>query len=96
MCVKRYKKVRVKIAADLSCNGKATWKPVKIDACISKLVNALQHSGLNMRGSCCGHGKREGYVHFQDGKILLILSRTESKRYMVHAEQFKLERAYSK
>ena len=66
--------VHVKIPADLSCNGKEKWKMCKIDSCISGIVNALQVGGIDMRSSCCGHGKVEGFIALQDGRGLLILN----------------------
>jgi len=64
--------VLVKIPADLSCNGKEKWKVVGIDSCIAEIVHALQKAGINMRGSCCGHGKIPGDIHLQDGRILIV------------------------
>ena len=64
--------VNVKIPADLSCDGIEHWKDAKIDACIAPLVEALQQGGVDMRGSCCGHGKAEGHIHLQDGRVLVI------------------------
>lgn len=64
--------VRVKVPADLSCTGKERWKDAKIDVCIAELVEALQRSGIDMRGSCCGHGKAVGTILLQDGRILII------------------------
>ena len=66
------KRVKVKIPADLSCSGKEHWKGAKIDACIAPLVHALQVGGIDMRGSCCGHGKTKGHIDLQDGRILVI------------------------
>lgn len=66
------KLVRVQIPADLSCSGRAKWKRMKIDACIAPIVSALQIAGINMRGSCCGHGKRNGQIKLQDGRTLII------------------------
>lgn len=59
--------VRVKVAADLSRTGRARWKHVGIDSCIWRLVQALQEAGVNMRASCCGHGKMPGYIILADG-----------------------------
>lgn len=72
--------VRVKIAADLSCTGKERWKDIGIDRCIALLVSALQNGGIDMRGSCCGHGKRRGEIHLQDGRILLVLNKEQADR----------------
>jgi hypothetical protein len=63
--------IRVRIPADLSCSGKAKWKRISIDKCITPLIEALQNFGINMRGSCCGHGG-DGDIHLQDGRILII------------------------
>ena len=64
--------VRVKIAADLSHTGKESWKDTKIDSCISDIVSALQSGGIDMRASCCGHGKTSGSILLQDGRKLII------------------------
>lgn len=64
--------VRVKVPADLSATGKVRWKDAQIDSCIAQLVAALQTGGVDMRGSCCGHGEHLGDIHLQDGRILLI------------------------
>jgi len=66
--------VRVRIPADLSCSGRAKWKRMRIDACIAPIVRALQESGVNMRGSCCGHGKKWGEIELEDGRWLIIVS----------------------
>lgn len=73
--------VLVKIPADLSSTGREKWRDCKIDACIAALVVALQVAGIDMRGSCCGHGKCEGDIHLQDGRALLILDRESADAY---------------
>jgi hypothetical protein len=74
--------VSVEIPADLSCDGKAKWKDVGIDACIAQIVKALQEGGVAMRGSCCGHGRQQGHIDLQDGRGLLILSRAENAEHL--------------
>lgn len=71
-CNRQTQNVLVKIPADLSCTGFARFKYVGIDACIAPLVEALQKGGIDMRGSCCGHGKSVGEIHLQDGQVLII------------------------
>lgn len=71
------KPVNVKIPADLSHTGKAYWKDAKIDACIADIVDALQASGIDMRGSCCGHGNWEE-IFLQDGRVLMIQQKLKS------------------
>lgn len=71
-CKRRQQKVWVKIPADLSCTGFAHFKHTDIDLCIAPIVTALQQAGIDMRGSCCGHGKTDGDIHLQDGRILII------------------------
>jgi hypothetical protein len=66
--------VRVKIAADLAFDGIEKWKDAMIDSCIAPLIAALQASGIDMRGSCCGHGRGVGEINLSDGRILLIIS----------------------
>lgn len=74
--------VRVRIPADLSCSGRAKWKRVGIDGCIAPLVRALQRGGVDMRGSCCGHGRGPGHIDLQDGRGLLVLSPDQNERYL--------------
>ena len=69
--------VRVRIPSDLAFSGKTYWKKMQIDACIAPIVKALQRGGINMRGSCCGHGKGPGEIELQDGRKLLILKSQE-------------------
>jgi len=64
--------VRVKIPADLSHTGKVLWKDTQIDSCIASLVLILQLAGIDMRASCCGHGKTHGHIMLQDGWKLII------------------------
>jgi hypothetical protein len=66
------KPVCVKIPAEQSHTGRAYWKEVGIDACIADIVEALQAAGIDMRGSCCGHGKEAGSILLADGRILRI------------------------
>jgi len=65
------KTVRVKIPADLSYTGNERQKDAKIDSCIADIVEALQAAGIDMRASCCGHGK-QGSILLQDGRKLII------------------------
>lgn len=73
--------VGVKIQADLSCTGKEHWTAAKIDSCIANLVHALQSGGIDMRGSCCGHGEGFGEINLQDGRTLLILGPEDASDY---------------
>lgn len=70
-----HEKVRVKIPADLSSTGKEKWKDVGVDKCIAPLVKALQESGIDMRGSCCGHGNAPSEISLQDGRMIIIIKR---------------------
>lgn len=81
MCqIGEYELVNVKIPADLSHTGKILWKKKQIDGCIASIVRALQKGGIDMRGSCCGHGKMDGDIHLQDGRILII--KKDGNRYL--------------
>jgi len=66
--------VSVKVVADLSHTNKEYWIMKKIDSCIAPIVRALQEGGIDMRGSCCGHGKGDGEIVLQDGSVLIIKS----------------------
>ncbi len=67
-----HQKVMVRIPEDLSCSGKRYLKHAKIDQCIASIVRALQDGGIDMRSSCCGHGKWNGEIVLQDGRTLVI------------------------
>ena len=64
--------ILVKIPVDLSCTGETRWVAKPIDRCIATIVEALQCAGIDMRASCCGHGRRPGEILLQDGRILQI------------------------
>ena len=66
--------VKVKIPADLACDGKEKLKEVGIDSCIADLIMALATAGIETRGCCCGHGKRLGHISLQDGRSLIIVN----------------------
>ena len=71
--------VVVKIPADLSSTHQNKWKPEPIDSCIAGLVRALQNGGIDMRGSCCGHGKYRGHISLEDGRVLIITDARDSE-----------------
>ncbi len=74
--------VAVQVPADLSCNGQPRDKVVGIDACISRIVEALAESNIPMRGCCCGHDQGPGDIHLQDGRLLLILDKASADRWL--------------
>ena len=76
----KYEKVWVKIPADLSSQGRMHMSLKKIDRCIAPIVNALQKGGIDMRSSCCGHGKCDGEIELQDGRTLIIKEKRGEKR----------------
>jgi hypothetical protein len=73
-------KLRVQIPADLSRTGKAYWRKVRVDACIATLVDALNNAGILTRQSCCGHGKCDGRIDLQDGRVLIIQAVARKRR----------------
>lgn len=64
--------VRVKIIGRLSHSGRDEWKAKPIDRCLSDLVEALQAGGIDMLGSCCGHGRGQAQIALVDGRQLLV------------------------
>lgn len=71
--------VRVYVPADLSATGRARWREKPIDSCIADIVEALQNGGINMRGSCCGHGDYFGVIILQDGRMISLCRVGESR-----------------
>lgn len=64
--------LKVNIPAALSHTGQSYWKEVGIDSCIADLVQALNDAGILTASCCCGHGKTEGRIDLQDGRVLMI------------------------
>lgn len=83
-CKRQTENVLVKIPADLSCTGFSKFKYVAIDACIAPIIEALQKGAIDMRGSCCGHGRAIGEIHLQDGRVLLI---ADYKKFDKHRKE---------
>lgn len=59
-------------AAKISHTGQDRQKLTKIDACIAPIVKALNDAGIVTEGSCCGHGKADGWIVLSDGRWLRI------------------------
>jgi len=53
---------------------------ILVDSCITPYVKALNDAGLETTGSCCGHGKRGGYIVLKNGKFLTISDIPKQKR----------------
>ena len=64
--------VRVRVVARLSHTGRARLVRKPIDRCIAPIVRALQAEGLDMLGSCCGHGQADGEILLADGRTLVV------------------------
>lgn len=64
--------LHLKIVGDLAHEGVDTWKDKPVDRCIAPLVRALQDGGIDMLGSCCGHGHSPGQIVLADGRRLVI------------------------
>ena len=79
--------VRVKIPADLSSTGQVKWRKMEIDTCIAPVVDALQRAGIDMRGSCCGHGHSVGEIYLQDGRLLLMLDERAADVWVLHSNE---------
>jgi hypothetical protein len=64
--------IGVYIQPELSFTKKGRWDYKKIDTCIADIVEALQTKDIHMRSSCCGHGKGDGGIVLQDGRIIKV------------------------
>jgi len=76
-CDRSTKPVFVYICADQSHTGQGRWDHVKIDSCIAELVQSLSDGGVIMRASCCGHGKKPGYILLKDGYKLKLMGEND-------------------
>jgi len=64
--------LRVPIPSELSATGKFRWVDKPVDRCIAPIVQALNDAGIYTSGCCCGHGKNNGSIILQDGRVLII------------------------
>lgn len=64
--------LRVKVVAGLAAEGVDTWKEKPVDRCLAPVVEALQAGGVDMLGSCCGHGHSPGEILLADGRSLIV------------------------
>lgn len=48
-----------------------------IDYCIHHIVAALNAGGIRTKASCCGHGKKDGRIDLEDGRILIIVNNAD-------------------
>jgi len=56
---------------DPRCQGE--WKKkCTIDKCIASIVKVLEHNGVRMLASCCGHGKGDGSILLLDHTHVVI------------------------
>lgn len=62
----------VPIPTELSHTGKFRWDYKEIDSCIAPIVKALNDARIYTSNNCCGHGKIDGTILLQDGRILRI------------------------
>ena len=81
--------ILVNVPEDLSSSGFPKVRYVEIDKCIAPLVEALHRGGINMRASCCGHGKGAGTICLQDGRVLVIMDygKFDKCQDIIHALQ---------
>lgn len=68
-----FQMVQVTIPADLACDGIKKRKEMQIDFCLAPIIRAFDAAGIETRGCCCGHGKREGNIALQDGRLMLVI-----------------------
>ena len=47
-----------------------------VDHCIHHIVAALNAGNVRTVASCCGHGKMNGNIILEDGRVLIILPET--------------------
>lgn len=65
--------VECEIPAGLSHTGARRKKVCAIDRCLAPLILALQAAGIGTEGCCCGHGKYDGTVCFENGIRLIVV-----------------------
>lgn len=64
--------VELLTVARCSHTGRDFRRVWPVDRCIAKIVESLDRGGVRMLGSCCGHGKGDGQILLEDGRILRI------------------------
>ena len=53
----------------LAFNGEWHRRMWKVDACVASIVRALNLSGTETVGSCCGHGRRKAEILVSVGSV---------------------------
>lgn len=66
--------LKVWIPKQLSHTGEARWDEKPVDACISRIVQALNDGGVCTIASCCGHGKGDGSILLAGGRELVVVT----------------------
>ena len=51
-----------------------------VDACIARLIQALNDGGFQTIASCCGHGVQPAVIALEDGRELIVMPDYESSR----------------
>lgn len=58
-------------------DGTFVRKTRLIDYCVAPLVFALNSANIRTHGSCCGHGRNDGEIFLEDGRILRVVTNDE-------------------
>jgi len=78
--------VKVWIPPELSHTGKGRWDIKPIDACIARIIEALNKDGIRTISSCCGHGNDLGRIDLEDGRALVVIPATDWHRHNIVEE----------
>lgn len=62
----------VKVPAELSHTAERIATK-GIDACVADIIKALNNSGIDTLGCCCGHGRIPGSILLADGRELSVI-----------------------
>lgn len=66
------------VKCDRDCNVDRERKMVEAspdawcDPCIAAVIYALNAGGVKTIASCCGHGRRPGFIALVDGRVLVL------------------------
>ena len=58
-------------------DGTLVRKTRQVDLCVGPLVFALNSAGIRTHGACCGHGRNDGEILLEDGRILRVITNGE-------------------
>lgn len=65
------------------------------DPCLVPLVKALNDGGLRTVASCCGHGRFDGWISLEDGRMLGLFASLDRAHQVMDPEFWAKRQTYT-